>query len=147
MTTVAIKINPDDLDDVRLIIKGDVPQIIKLEDSFSSYNLNYEISQMYFSVHSDDNAEHTFDIDGLPYSFSRKVWHTIMKLLDDEFLDKYFPDKVKILKTRNKKLVTDIALHFKTKKSEASKMLSKGFFVSGQYLGVVKRAVLNKKQR
>jgi hypothetical protein len=67
MTTVAIKINSGDVDDVRLIIKGDVPQIIKLKDRDTAYKLNMDVWTLYYMVHSDHHEEFPLEIDGIVY--------------------------------------------------------------------------------
>jgi hypothetical protein len=58
--------------------------------------LNYETSLLFYQIHTDNNAVHTIDIDGEPYTFPLKVWHSIMKVLDDEWPGYYmqaeFPD-------------------------------------------------------
>jgi tetratricopeptide (TPR) repeat protein len=96
ITVVSIKTDPENVDDVRLVIKGDIPQIIKLKDRDTAGKLNYETSLLFYQIHTDNNAEHTIDIDGVPYTFPLKVWHSIMKALDDEWLGYYmhaeFPD-------------------------------------------------------
>ena len=90
MTIVSIKINPDNVDDVRLVIKGDVPQIIKLKDRDTAYKLNMDVWDLYFMVHSDHHEEFPLEIDGITYKFPLKVWHAIMNVLCDQWLGHYF---------------------------------------------------------
>jgi tetratricopeptide (TPR) repeat protein len=96
MTTVAIKINPDNLDDVRLIIKGDVPQIIKLKDRGTVYKLSMDVWTLYYMVHSDHHEEFPLEIDGIVYRLPLNACHAIMNVLCDEwlgdFIDAEYPD-------------------------------------------------------
>ncbi len=90
MTTVSIKINPDNVDDVRLIIKGDIPQIIKLKDRWTVYKLNYDVWGLSSKVHSDHHEEFPLEIDGIIYRLPLNACHEIMNVLCDEWLGDFF---------------------------------------------------------
>ena len=97
MKNVAVKINPDNLDDVRLIIKGDIPQIIKLKDRDTAYKLNMDVWTLYYMVHSDHHEEFPLEIDGIVYKFPLNACHAIMNVLCDEWLGDFinaeYPDE------------------------------------------------------
>ena len=96
MEIVSIRLDPENVDDVRLIIKGDVPQIIKLKDRETAYKLNMDVWTLYYMVHSDHDEEFALEIDEIIYMFPLKVCHEIMDLLCDQwlgdFIDAEYPD-------------------------------------------------------
>ena len=90
MTTVSIKIDPDNVDDVRLIINGDVPQIVKLKDRYTVSQLNTDVWTLYFKVYSNHLEEFPLEIDGIIYRLPLSACHEIMNVLCDEWLGHFF---------------------------------------------------------
>ena len=97
MTATLIKMDSKNLDDIRLVIDGDVTQIIKLKDKFSACELCRVLTCVYFEVNSNYNKEVTIEIDGIKYTFPVNVWHQALTVMN-EWLGFYildeFPDDV-----------------------------------------------------
>ena len=79
MPMATVKINPGNLDDVKLLIRGEHPALVFLKDRDSAYELCRVVMVAYFE---DYEGPLNVTIDGNDFSFSQSVWQALYSEFD-----------------------------------------------------------------
>ena len=82
MPIATVKMNPGNLDDVKLLIRGDHPRIVFIKDRESGLALVGSLMTAYFTDHK---GPLTVNIDDVDYSFSEPVWLALYNEIDPWF--------------------------------------------------------------
>ncbi len=82
-----LKVGTKSIDDIRIIIGGDRPTIMKLKGRRSALNLWSALAKGYMA---DCKGPLTLNIDDIDYSFSETVWEAIFSVVDQWF-EEYLP--------------------------------------------------------
>ena len=82
MPIAIVKMNPGNLDDVKLLIRGDHPALVFLKDRDSAYELCRVVMVAYFE---DFQGPLNVTIDGNDFNFSQAVWQALYSEFDQWF--------------------------------------------------------------
>jgi hypothetical protein len=82
MSIATVKMDPENLDDVKLIIRGDHPRIVFIKDRESALMLVSDLMNAYFTDHL---GPLTVNIENVDYQFSESVWLTLYTEVDPWF--------------------------------------------------------------
>ena len=82
MSMATVKMDPDNLDDVTILIRGNSPALVFFKDRDSVLELCRLVMGAYFEDHPGSLI---VDIDGKEYRFPRSVWRALYTELDQWF--------------------------------------------------------------
>lgn len=84
---VTLTLDPNNWDQIQLVLHGDIPRILSLRNRSSAIELNRLLTIAYHSDHEGDLA---LEIDGTEYIFPQTTWHAILSVVD-QWLEKFLP--------------------------------------------------------
>lgn len=87
MIIARLKVGTKSIDDIRLVIGGDRPTIIKMKGRRSVLNLWRDVAKGYMT---DYEGPLTVNIDGIDHRFPEPVWEAIFSVVDQWF-EEYLP--------------------------------------------------------
>jgi hypothetical protein len=82
MPIATIKMSPGNLDDVKLLIRGEHPELVFIKDRDSAYELCRVVMVAYFE---DYQGPLNVSIDGSDFNFSQSVWQALYSEFDQSF--------------------------------------------------------------
>ena len=82
MPIATVKMDPENLDDVKLLIRGDHPALVFLKGRESARKLVGDLMTAYFTDHM---GPMTVNIDDIDYIFSEPVWLALYSEIDQWF--------------------------------------------------------------
>ena len=84
---VTLKLNPDNWDQIQIVLRDDIPQIISLRNRSSALELTRLLTVAFCSGHEGDLS---LEIDGTKYTFPQTTWRAILSVMD-QWLEKFLP--------------------------------------------------------
>ena len=82
MIIARLKVGEKSIDDIRLVIGGDRPTIMKLKGQRSALNLWRDLAKGYMA---DYEGPLTVNIDGIDHRFPEPVWEAVFSVVDQWF--------------------------------------------------------------
>ncbi len=89
MTLATLKLNPQNWDEIQILLHGDIARIITLKNRTSALELNRLLTIAHFEGHE---GELSINIDGHDYTLQQNVWEAVLSVVD-QWLARYLPEE------------------------------------------------------